>query len=87
MHKWDAPFQSELEQYEQEKKMPYITSIEQMGHQKGREAEKEAIALNLLRENISLEIIARTTGLSLEQLEQLQNQIPLEEDNALHHFD
>jgi predicted transposase/invertase (TIGR01784 family) len=80
-------FQAELEQYEQEKKMPYITSIEQMGHQKGREAERQAIALNLLRENISLEIIARTTGLSLEQLEQLQNQIPLEEDNALHHFD
>jgi hypothetical protein len=63
--------------------MPYITSIEQMG----REAERKAIALNLLRENISLEIIARTTGLSLEQLEQLQNQISIEEDNALHHFD
>jgi hypothetical protein len=63
--------------------MPYITSIEQMG----REAERQAIALNLLRENISLEIIARTTGLSLEQLEQLQNQISIEEDNALHHFD
>jgi predicted transposase/invertase (TIGR01784 family) len=58
--------------------MPYITSIEQMGHQKGREAEKEAIALNMMREQFSLEQISRLTGLSLEQLEQLQNRVPQE---------
>jgi hypothetical protein len=64
-------FQSELEQYEQEKKMPYITSIEQMG----REAEKQAIALNMLREQFPLEQISRLTGLSIEQIQQLQNRV------------
>ncbi|OUC13991.1 MAG: hypothetical protein B0A82_14495 [Alkalinema sp. CACIAM 70d] len=35
---------------------------------------KITIALNLLRENISLETIARTTGLTIEQVQQLQSQ-------------
>jgi hypothetical protein len=35
---------------------------------------KMTIALNLLREHISLETIARTTGLSIDQLQQLQAQ-------------
>ena len=65
-------FWAELEQYERERQMPYITSIEQIGIEKGREAERQAIARNLLRENISLEIIAQATGLTLAQLQQLQ---------------
>jgi hypothetical protein len=31
-------FRAELEQYEQERQMPYITSIEQMGSQEERDA-------------------------------------------------
>jgi predicted transposase YdaD len=34
-----------------------------------------AIALNLLREGLSMEIIARGTGLSIEEVRQLQQQI------------
>jgi len=43
-----------------------------------REAQEEkakAIALKLLQENVSLEIIARTTGLTPQQLQQLRSQM------------
>lgn len=63
-------FQAELAQYEQERQMPYITSIEQMA----KEQERNAIALNMLRKQIDLETIAEVTGLSIEQLQQLQAQ-------------
>jgi hypothetical protein len=65
-------FWVELEQYEQERQMPYVTSIEQIGIEKGKEEERQAIARNLLRENIPLETIVRTTGLTIAQLQQLQ---------------
>ncbi len=52
--------------------MPYVTSIERMGIEQGKEQERQAIALNMLQENISLETIARITGLAIEQLQQLQ---------------
>jgi predicted transposase/invertase (TIGR01784 family) len=53
--------------------MPYVTSIEQMGIEQGKEEERQMIALNMLQENISLETIARITGLTIEQLQQLQS--------------
>jgi len=34
-------FKSDLKRYEQEKQMPYITSIERMGIEQGREEKKE----------------------------------------------
>jgi predicted transposase YdaD len=37
--------------------------------------EKRAIALNFLREGLSVEAIARGTGLSVEEVQQLQSQI------------
>jgi predicted transposase YdaD len=43
-----------------------------------RDAQKEdkrAIALNLLREGISVEIVVRSTELSVEEVQQLQQQI------------
>ncbi|MBW4618616.1 MAG: Rpn family recombination-promoting nuclease/putative transposase [Cyanosarcina radialis HA8281-LM2] len=43
-----------------------------------REAQEErdrTIAINLLREGLSLEIVARATGLSIEQIQQLQQQL------------
>jgi predicted transposase/invertase (TIGR01784 family) len=56
--------------------MPYVTSIERMGIEQGIEQGEdratEKIALNLLRENISLKTISRTTGLTIKQLQQLQ---------------
>jgi AraC-like DNA-binding protein len=43
-----------------------------MGIEQGEDRATQTIALNLLRENISLETISRTTGLTIEQLQQLQ---------------
>ncbi len=43
-----------------------------------REAEEKItreIALNFLREGLSVEIIARGTGLSIEEVQQLQQQL------------
>jgi predicted transposase/invertase (TIGR01784 family) len=76
-------FRDELEQYEQERQMPYVTSIEQMGIEKGREEgreeERQEIALNLLRQHIALETIAEATGLTIEHLQQLQAQVELQD--------
>lgn len=69
-------FWAELEQYEQERQMPYVTSIEQMGIQKGREEERRSLALKMLQENIPLETIARITELTITQLQQLQTSQP-----------
>jgi hypothetical protein len=38
----------------------------------GEQIQKQTIAFNLLRENVPLETISRTTGLTIEQLHQLQ---------------
>ena len=69
-------FRDELEAYEREQQMPYVTSIERMGIEQGIEQGEDRatqkIALNMLQENISLETIARITGLTIEQLQQLQ---------------
>ncbi len=65
-------FRAELEQFEQEKQMPYVTSIEQMGIEKGRLETQTAIALNMLRKSLPLETIAEFTGLTIAQLQQLQ---------------
>ena len=67
-------FRDDLKRYEEEKQMPYVTSIERMGIEQGREEEKRAIALSLLRENLPLEMISRTTGLTIAQLQDLQAQ-------------
>lgn len=72
-------FRAELEQLEQERQMPYITSIEQMaiekgkaeGRAEGKAEERQAIALKLLQQAIPLVVIAEATGLSIEQIQQL----------------
>jgi hypothetical protein len=73
-------FRNELEEYERERQMPYVTSIERMGIEgieqgieQGESRATQKIALNLLRKNIPLEMIAEVTGLSIEQLQQLQS--------------
>jgi predicted transposase/invertase (TIGR01784 family) len=72
-------FKSDLKRYEQEKQMPYITSIERMGieegRKEGRDEEKKAIALNLLKQGISVEMIAQATGLTVIQLQEMQAQV------------
>lgn len=63
-------FKAELEQYEQERQMPYVSSIEQLAVE---EKQKE-IALKMLEDQVSLETIARYTGLSIEQVREIQSQ-------------
>jgi hypothetical protein len=65
-------FRDELEAYERERQMPYVTSIERMGIEQGENRATQKIALNLLRKSIPLETISEATGLSIEQLQQLQ---------------
>ena len=68
--------------------MPYITSVERIGYDRGKiegkiegkvegkvEGQEEkaiAIALNMLQDNLPLETIARFTGLTIAQLQRLQ---------------
>jgi predicted Rossmann fold nucleotide-binding protein DprA/Smf involved in DNA uptake len=42
--------------------------------QKSEERKQQEIAVNLLRQSISLEVIAEATGLTIEQLQSLQSQ-------------
>jgi predicted transposase YdaD len=54
--------------------MKYVTTIERMAKDDERLATQTEIALNLLKENISLETIVKTTGLTIEQIQALQAQ-------------
>ncbi len=50
------------------------SSVYRSIRREGQEDEKRAIALNFLREGLSVETIARGTGLSIEEIQQLQQQ-------------
>ena len=76
-------FWQELKVYEEQRQMPYITSVEQIGYDRGRqvgwesgvENEWDSIALNLLRQGISIEVIVQATGLTIVQIQRLQTQL------------
>ena len=83
-------FWQELKVYEEDRKMRYITSVEQIGYDRGqsvgydrgveaeaqRSRERErSIALNLLRQGLTIEIIVQATGLTVTQLQEMQNQL------------
>jgi predicted transposase YdaD len=59
--------------------MPYITSVEQIGYDRGevegKEKERQAIAVNLMRQGISIEMISQATGLTMVQLQEMQVQL------------
>ena len=54
--------------------MKYVTTIERMAKEEGKTEEKQTIALNLLKQGLSIEIIIGATGLSIAQLQKLQSQ-------------
>jgi hypothetical protein len=62
-------FKVELDQYEQEKQMRYVSSIEEITI----EETQKGIAIKMLEDQVPLETIARYTGLSIEQLQELQS--------------
>jgi hypothetical protein len=49
-----------------------IAEAEQRAMQKAKQENQQEIAFNLLRENVPLEIISRTTGITIEQLQALR---------------
>ena len=76
---------------QEEKYMEIVTSWErkarqegiqqgvQQGVQQGIQEAQETIAINLLREGLSVELVIKTTGLSLERVRELQRR--LQQDN------
>ncbi|GAP94921.1 hypothetical protein [Leptolyngbya sp. NIES-2104] len=72
----ERQFRIDLEQFEEARKMKYVSSGERMAEARGKELgardKQVEIALNMLRDNIPLETIARFTELSIEELQQLQ---------------
>ena len=79
----ETEFWQELKAYEEDKRVPYITSIERIGYNRGinegklegKVEEKQSIALNMLKDSLPLETIARFTGLTMAQLQQLQTKL------------
>jgi hypothetical protein len=49
-----------------------MSEAELKGKLEGEQLQKQSIAVNMLQENIPLETIARITGLTIDQLQQLQ---------------
>ncbi|WP_375316112.1 Rpn family recombination-promoting nuclease/putative transposase [Wolbachia endosymbiont (group A) of Colletes cunicularius] len=45
----------------------------QIGHEKGRKAEKIEVAKNSLKAGVSIDVIAEITGLSIDEIERLRN--------------
>ncbi len=56
--------------------MPHMTSIKQIGIEKGRDEERRSLALKMLQENIALATIARITAFTIIQLQQLPAETP-----------
>jgi predicted transposase YdaD len=73
-------FWIELNTYEESRKMPYITSVEQIGFergkQEGRQESAEILALKMLEEGATREFVAKVTGFSIAQLEALKSVPP-----------
>jgi predicted transposase/invertase (TIGR01784 family) len=49
-------------------------ALEQASENKGRQEGRQEIALRMLRKQLDLETIAEFTGLTIEQIQQLQSQ-------------
>jgi SOS response regulatory protein OraA/RecX len=72
--KLDDTFWNELQAFEQEKKMTFITSVERIGMRKGREKERQKIVLSMLKKGVSAEDIAEFIELSIEQVKKIQSE-------------
>jgi hypothetical protein len=66
----EQQFQDELKAFEEARQMRYTATWER----RAKLEEKQAIALNMLQDNLPLEQISRLTGLTIAQIEELQTQ-------------
>ncbi len=71
-------FWEELRVYEEERQMPYITSVEQIGYDRGTMERERSIALNMLRKKLDIETISDVTGLTIAQIQDLRSQLELD---------
>ena len=71
-------FWEELRTYEEERQMPYITSVEQMGYDRGIVERGRSIALNMLRKKLDVETIAEITELTIAEIQNLRSQLEAE---------
>jgi predicted transposase/invertase (TIGR01784 family) len=68
-------FQAEVDRMDvaqKEEVMQVTTSWERTGIEKGKIEAREAIALNMLKDNFSLEQISRLTGMTIPEVQRLQ---------------
>lgn len=63
---------------QREEYMEITTSWERKGAQKAAQQTAEQIAVNSLREGLSIEMVVKITGLSVERVQQLQAQLQAE---------
>jgi predicted transposase YdaD len=64
--------------YEEARKMTYITSIERIGYDRGKQEGRQEVIIGLLRQNLPLEVVAQATGCEVEELKQLQKQLSVQ---------
>jgi predicted transposase/invertase (TIGR01784 family) len=60
---------------EQEEYMEIVTSWKREGIQEGRLETQEEIAKNLLREDMTVEVIVKVTGLTIERVQELRSHL------------
>jgi hypothetical protein len=70
----EKQFQIELKAFEEARQMKYVSTIERWAKRDERLATQTEIAINFLKEDIPIETIARATGLTIEQIQELQAQ-------------
>lgn len=70
----ERQFREELDTYEEERKMPLITSMERLAKEEGIQQTTREIATKLLKEGADLDLIARVTDLTMEEIEDLRSE-------------
>ncbi len=66
--KLEIQLQKDVSKLEEEMKMPHVTSAERIGIKKG----KEEIARKMLEDGMDIKLIARYTGLSVEEIRDIK---------------
>lgn len=77
----EKAYHRELTKYEEEIKMPYVTTAERIGREEGRKEGRKETARNLLQLGVLTEDqIAQATELPIEEVRQLRNEISRSSD-------
>ena len=77
LHEWEKEKMDELTKlaYEEDGHKKGLEQGIQQGFTDGANHEKREIAKNLLKENVSLDLISKSTGLSYDEIEKLKTEI------------